>query len=183
MSQQNIHFGITEFKEIAPGVMVPISYQHWEPLVDYFLSLSNRFSIHCWNEEVDSINSIKPYAERFEVKQLDDNLVSAVSDALATSLNRFEKMREQGKHGFKEGMAILEGNINTDFKAELLTHSLDKYGRLQWFYVLLKDNDTTIFSSEHYGTEFVAFGVTEEDIVFIQSVMPKDASFNIYTYS
>ncbi|SFR11513.1 hypothetical protein [Desulfoscipio geothermicus] len=52
MKKRQVHFGITKFKEVVPGVMVPLSYDFWKPLILYFALRSNTFRVDCWNAEI-----------------------------------------------------------------------------------------------------------------------------------
>jgi hypothetical protein len=56
-----------------------------------------------------------------------------------------------------------------------------RLGTQQWAVVsdLIRNEDQPVLSAEHYGTEFHAARVTEEEIAFVRSVLPGDAIVNI----
>ena len=77
-------------------------------------------------------------------------------------------------------MTLISGELSDEFINTLLNDAYDSFGRIRWFSVFLKKDGTNIFSSEHYGTEFFANSVSKDDLNYIESLLPKDASKFIF---
>ncbi|MER2261495.1 MAG: hypothetical protein ABS934_05720 [Psychrobacillus sp.] len=123
---------------------------YWVPLMNYFLSQSDTLEIHCWNEEEVVIEETKSMLE-----------------------DSFEIIMENN-------LTVFKGNKVLDIVNHLLSNNVNVEGKIKWFSIFLSKNSTTIFHSEHWGTEFFAPNVNEKDIAFIKSVMPKETNFNQY---
>ncbi|MCM3358735.1 hypothetical protein [Psychrobacillus sp. MER TA 171] len=123
---------------------------YWVPLMNYFLSQSDTLEIHCWNEEEVVIEETKSMLE-----------------------DSFEIIMENN-------LTIFKGNKALDIVNHLLSNNVNVEGKIKWFSIFLSKNSTTIFHSEHWGTEFFAPNVNEKDIAFIKSVMPIETNFNQY---
>ena len=123
---------------------------YWVPLMNYFLSQSDTLEIHCWNEEEVIIEETKSMLE-----------------------DSFEIIMENN-------LTIFKGNKALDIVNHLLSNNVNVEGKIKWFSIFLSKNSTTIFHSEHWGTEFFAPNVNEKDIAFIKSVMPIETNFNQY---
>ena len=123
---------------------------YWVPLMNYFLSQSGTLEFHCWNEEEVVIEETKSMLE-----------------------DSFEIIMENN-------LTIFKGNKALDIVNHLLSNNVNVEGKIKWFSIFLSKNSTTIFHSEHWGTEFFAPNVNEKDIAFIKSVMPIETNFNQY---
>ncbi|HEY8422495.1 MAG TPA: hypothetical protein VIL05_12270 [Thermoclostridium sp.] len=77
-------------------------------------------------------------------------------------------------------MKAFTGEITGQFISELLQEPFDDEGKIKWFSVFLMDGDKHIFSSEHYGSEFAAMYLTEEDVEYVRSVMPEDFYLHVF---
>ena len=71
-----------------------------------------------------------------------------------------------------------KGNLTPKIIDYILRNNITTNGRLKWFSIFLSKDGQSIFSSEHWGTEFFAHFVNKNDISFIKSVMPKDTNFH-----
>ncbi len=77
-------------------------------------------------------------------------------------------------------MKVFTGKITEEFTFELIHNPFDEEGKIKWFSIFLMDEDKHVISAEHYGSEFAAECLTEEDIKYIRSVIPKDFLFHVY---
>ena len=89
------------------------------------------------------------------------------------------RVKESYEISTENGMTIFKGNKTVEMLDYLFTN-LNRNSDIKWFSIFLKKNKTSIFSSEHNGTEYFADMVNEKDIKFIKSIMPKRTSFNKY---
>ncbi|TWT08060.1 hypothetical protein FQV26_09690 [Planococcus sp. CPCC 101016] len=145
-----LHFTIPIFTEDLDTFPIPENenYDYWVPLLSYFIEQSNIIEIHCWNDEKDVIKE--------------------------TTLL------------FKDSFKIVNGRditvikaSNTDYLSNyLLYENIKTNGKLKWFSIFLSKNETPLLHSEHWGTEFFAPNLREEDIVYIKSVTPADTDFH-----
>ena len=79
-----------------------------------------------------------------------------------------------------DNMKVFTGEITEEFIFELIHNPFDDEGKIKWFSIFLMNGDKYVFSAEHYGSEFAAECLTEEDIEHIRSVIPKDFHFHVY---
>ena len=79
-----------------------------------------------------------------------------------------------------DNMKVFTGEITEEFIFELIHNPFDEEGKIKWFSIFLMNGDKYVFSAEHYGSEFAAECLTEEDIEHIRSVIPKDFHFHVY---
>jgi len=77
-------------------------------------------------------------------------------------------------------MSIYTGALTEEIIGFLTKNPFKENGRLKWFSIFLSSNDSHLFSSEHYGTEFYARNLNVEQIKFIKSVMPEDINLLIW---
>lgn len=145
MAKYNIHFDITAVTESREGYHFAADYSFWVPLIDYFLVEADAFEIHCWEDELETIEEI--------LQELDG----------ATC-------RKEGK------VFIVGGELDDKAKAFLRSRPFNEAGQLKWFSVFLDQGGLELFSSEHYGTEFVGYGLDIKQKKFFQSTLPKDVS-------
>jgi len=129
---------------------MPENYEYWVPLMKYFIEKSDTIDIHCWNEEKEVIK---------ETKALVQDDPESPEDMELT---------------------IFRGILTDDISHHLLTNHLAETENIKWFSIFLSKGDITMFHSEHWGTEFFAPNLSEEEIAYITSVMPKDTNFNQY---
>lgn len=78
----------------------------------------------------------------------------------------------------KQKLTRYKGNLTPKIIEYILRNNVTTNGRLKWFSIFLSKDGQSIFSSEHWGTEFFAHFVNINDISFIKSVMPKDTNFH-----
>lgn len=92
-----------------------------------------------------------------------------------------EILREFPELAFKHDMymTIYEGRLTEEIIGFLTQKTFDEDGQIKWFSIFLFKNKKYHFSSEHFGTEFHANDLNEEQVNFIKSVMPKDMTFHI----
>ncbi|MGK7379775.1 hypothetical protein ACSFXN_18315 [Planococcus sp. 1R117A] len=77
----------------------------------------------------------------------------------------------------KEGSVLIVGGELTDrAKNFLLSHPMNATGHLKWFSVFLHRKGNLLFSSEHYGTEFVGIGLDKSQREFFQKALPSTVS-------
>ena len=75
-------------------------------------------------------------------------------------------------------LSYYKGNLTPEIAEHILRNNVTNNGRLKWFSIFLSKDGQSIFNSEHWGTEFFAHTVNENDISFIKSIMPKDTNFH-----
>ena len=75
-------------------------------------------------------------------------------------------------------LTYYKGNLTPEIAEYILRNSVTNKGRLKWFSIFLSKDGQPIFESGHWGTEFFAHSVTQNDISFIKSIMPKDTNFH-----
>lgn len=121
------------------------NYDYWFPLLKFFLTKSDTIEIHCWNEEIDTINEIQSLYN-----------------------SKMEMVREENLTIFK----LIKSIITIDY---LLNNNVNINGELKWFTINLEKFMKPMFHSGHWGTEFFIPNVTKEDIVFIKSIIPRQA--------
>ncbi len=143
----NVTINITVFTDANSTFPKPVAenYDYWFPLLNYFLTKSDTIEIHCWNEEIDTINEIQSLFK-----------------------GKMEVVKEDNLTIFK----LIKSIITIDY---LLNNSINKKGELKWFTVNLEKMMKPIFHSGHWGTEFFIPSFTKEDIEFIKSIIPKQA--------
>lgn len=135
------------------GIQVPCveNLNYWTQIMEYFLDQSDSIEIHCWDEEITVI----------------EELINVSGDAM--------EIKQNGQ------LTVFNIKTTSSFNQFLLQNYIDKNGRVKWFSIFLSFEETTVFHSEHWGTEFFAPCVSEIEIDFIQSVMPIDTNFHRYT--
>ena len=75
-----------------------------------------------------------------------------------------------------KNMTIFKGTLTKQIQVFLLSiNYLTKNKELKWFSVFLND-----FSSEHWGTEYSASNISDEDIIIIKSIMPENTRYYQY---
>lgn len=75
----------------------------------------------------------------------------------------------------KEGHSlIVSGDLTNEAKKFIRSHPLNKEGQLKWFSVFLSKKGKELFSSEHYGTEFIGFSLNQRQRDFFQQALPKE---------
>lgn len=144
----SVHFEISRGRETKIGVLVPINYDFWEPLLSYFIKKCTNFRIDCWMDEKTAIARAEVFEKIFD-----------------TEINNKK---------------VFKGKITEEFTFELIHNPFDEEGKIKWFSIFLMDADRYVFSAEHYGSEFTAEYLTEEEVEYIRSVMPKYFHFHVY---
>ncbi len=79
-----------------------------------------------------------------------------------------------------DNMKVFKGEITDEFTQELIYNPFDEEGKIKWFSIFLMDGDRHIFSAEHYGREFAAECLTEEEVEYIRSIVPEGFNFHVY---
>lgn len=148
----NLHFTIPTFTEDLDTFPTPENenYDYWVPLLSYFIKQSNIIEIHCWNDEKDVIK---------ETTLLDKDSFKIVNG---------------------RDITVITGSITDYISHHLMYENLKTNGRLKWFSVFLSNNNTSLFHSEHWGTEFFAPHLSEENIAYIKSITPTGTDFHQY---
>ena len=126
------------------------NYDYWIPLLEYFLTKSDRIEIHCWNEEIETIEEIK-YLHK----------------------NDFEIVKE-------ENITIFRGKKISILSGYLLNNNINKIGEFKWFTVNLEKGMVSVLHSGHWGTEFFVPNALEKDVEYIKSVTPTETIFHQY---
>jgi hypothetical protein len=129
---------------------MPENQEYWVPLMKYFLEKSDTIDIHCWNEEKEVIKETKALFQ--EEPELPEDME----------------------------LTIFRGILTDDISHHLLYNYIVETENIKWFSIFLSKGDTTMFHSEHWGTEFFAPNLSDEEISYITLVMPKDTNFNQY---
>ncbi|WP_238473772.1 hypothetical protein [Paenisporosarcina cavernae] len=151
MTTYQLHFTVpTGFNEINEDIPIPEDISFWMPLMQYFINKSNMIEIHCWYEEKEVIKE-----------------AISLFDYPSNYPNNYQPTIFRGE--------LTENRIHT-----LLNYFLTENKEIKWFSIFLKKDAKTTFHSEHWGTEFFAPNVSEDDIAFIKSMLPKDTDFNQY---
>lgn len=148
MKKYSVHFEISRGRKTKSGVLVPVNYDFWEPLLSYFIKKCTNFRIDCWKDEETAIARVEVFGNIFD-----------------TDI---------------DNMKVFTGKITEEFTFELIHNPFDEEGKIKWFSIFLMDEDKHVISAEHYGSEFAAECLTEEDIEHIRSVIPKDFHFHVY---
>lgn len=79
----------------------------------------------------------------------------------------------------KEGQVLIVSSIFLlEAKNFIRTHYLNEESELKWFSVFLSKSGNELFSSEHYGTEFVGIDLSKEMEILLKRIMPKETSFH-----
>ena len=144
--------GIETYTEINSTFPKPKAdnYNYWVPLIKFFIDKSDQIEIHCWNEEIETIE---------EIKSIPKEKLNIVIEGEVT---------------------IFKGNITSAIRDYLLYDNINKNKKLKWFTVIFRKQLDTIFSSEHWGTEFIATAVSETEIEYIKNITPSKTIFHLY---
>lgn len=147
-----LHFTIPTFTEDLDTFPIPENenYDYWVPLISYFLKQSTIIEIHCWNDEKDVIK---------ETALLFKDSFKIVNGREVT---------------------VIKGSKTDNISNHLLYENLKTNGKLKWFSVFFINNNTPLFHSEHWGTEFFAPDLSEENIAYIKSITPAGTDFHQY---
>ncbi|WP_231584094.1 hypothetical protein [Domibacillus indicus] len=115
-----------------------------------FIEQSDTIEIQCWNDEKDIIK-----------------------ETTLLFKDSYEIVNERNTVSIK-------GSKTEEISNRLLYKNVKTNGRLKWFSISLVKNKALLFHSEHWGTEFFAPNISEEDIAYIKSVTPKETNFHQY---
>ncbi|MCT8136685.1 hypothetical protein H1D32_02325 [Anaerobacillus sp. CMMVII] len=80
----------------------------------------------------------------------------------------------------KGHLTIIKGSKTDAITDYLLNNHLSNRGDFKWFTVNLIKEYQPLFHSGHWGTQFFAEAVTEEEIAFITSVLPEESNLLQY---
>jgi hypothetical protein len=146
----NLFFNLPVYTKEESTFPIPENedYSYWNPLMKYFLDKADSVEFQCWNEEVETINELK----------------SLFIQALEIVL--------------EENLTIFKGPVTPALSNYLLLNFLNERNELKWFTVNLGDGEKEVFHSGHWGTEFFASAVIEEDIAYIKGVTPVETGFH-----
>lgn len=95
----------------------------------------------------------------------------------------FEAMEGLESHLQKqeEGLyTVFSGEMSPALNQLLTEEYLDSKGRFKWFSIFLSSNGTTVFTAEHWATEFFVPDSSKETELYIRKIMPADTSFHLY---
>ena len=56
MKKYSIHFEKSQGRNTKSGIIIPTSYDFWEPLISYITKKSTKFRIDCWTGEEKAIS-------------------------------------------------------------------------------------------------------------------------------
>jgi len=79
-----------------------------------------------------------------------------------------------------DNMKVFTGEITEEFIFELIYNPFDGEGKIKWFSIFLMAGDKYVFSAEHYGSEFSAECLTEDEIEYIRSIITEDFHFHVF---
>lgn len=74
-------------------------------------------------------------------------------------------------------LTCYKGNLTPEIVEHILRNNVTNNG-IKWFSIFLSKDGKSIFSSEHWGTEFFAHAVNKNDISIIKSIMPNNTNFH-----
>jgi hypothetical protein len=85
----DIFFHIPSFSEDDSGFRKPEigNYHYWVPMIETFLKRSNRFEIHCWNDEFETIEEIKSFYNEEEL--LEEENITIFKGAKTISMSEY----------------------------------------------------------------------------------------------
>ncbi|WHY85923.1 hypothetical protein QNH39_25665 [Neobacillus novalis] len=150
--ENNLVFNIPSYTDDNSAFPKPVhrNYDYWVPLINHFLAKSDTIEIHCWNEEIDTIEEIK-----------------------SLHIGTFEMFKE-------ENITIFKGKKTSTLSDYLMNNNMNIFGEFKWFTVNFDKGMVPVFHSGHWGTEFFVPNAMEKDIAIIKSVTPTETSFNQY---
>ncbi|MBD7908116.1 hypothetical protein [Sporosarcina gallistercoris] len=126
------------------------NYDYWTSLVSFFLKQSNKVEIHCWDDEVETI------------------------DGLTSCAAHLSNMRKE------PNLTIFQTELTPAIADYLVTYHINSDGHLKWFTVNLFKDQLAVFHSGHWGTEVFLPNVMDRDIAVIKKVLPNGTSFYRY---
>ena len=126
------------------------NYNYWVPMVNLFIDKSDQIEIHCWNEEIETIEEIN----------------SSHKETLDMVI--------------KGNLTVFKGNITSAIRHYLIHNNINKNRELKWFTVTFKKDQVALFRSEHWGTEFFATAVSEKEIEYLKNITPCKTTFHQY---
>lgn len=134
-----------------------------------FVESSNGFNMAPdYSFWVPVINCFLNEAENFEIHCWEDE--QAAVDEILNGLPHMS-CRKEGK------VLIVSGSLTVEAKNFIRSHAMDEEGQLKWFSVFLSNPGKELFSSEHYGTEFVGNDLDQKTRNTLHQMMPKETSF------
>lgn len=148
--QFNLAFNIPNYTDDKSTFPKPLigNYDYWTALFEHFLTSSDTIEIHCWNEEIETIEEIK-------------------------ALYKGELETVKG-----ENLTIFRWRKNSLLSDYLLNNYTNKIGEFKWFTVNLDKDLVSAFHSGHWGTEFFVPNALKSDVALIKSVIPDETSFH-----
>ncbi|MGM9926513.1 MAG: hypothetical protein ACI35P_01050 [Bacillus sp. (in: firmicutes)] len=151
--EHHLAFHIATYTEDDSTFPKPLNgnYNYWTALIKYYLSKADTVDIHCWNEEVETIE---------EIALLHKQTMNIT---------------------YEENMTIFQGNVTSSLKEYLLYSNLNICGGLKWFAVHLDKGKESVFQSGHWGTEFFVPNVLEEEIAVIKKIVPDETEFHPFS--
>ena len=152
--QSNLVFNISTYSDDNSTFPKPEAgnYDYWVPLLEYFLAKTDIIEIHCWNEEIETIEEIT-----------------------SLCIENIEIIKE-------DNLTIFKGIKTSRLSEYILHSKLNKNSELKWFTVNLEVNQMSVFHSGHWGTEFYVPNVSNNDIAFIKSVTPPETDYHQFLY-
>lgn len=63
MKKHFIHFEISQGRKTKSGIIVPINYNFWEPLISFFCKKCTHFRIDCWIDEETAIERAEVFGK------------------------------------------------------------------------------------------------------------------------
>lgn len=81
----------------------------------------------------------------------------------------------------EEGLyTVFSGEMSLALNQLLTEEYLDSNGEFKWFSVFLSSNGTTVFTAEHWATEFFVPDISKETELYIRKIMPAETSFDLH---
>lgn len=150
--KNNLVINIHSYTDNDSSIQKPVNknYKYWFALMEYFLNTADAIEIHCWNEEIETINEMNSIkSERFEIIK-------------------------------EENLTIFKAPTSKSLNEYLLKESVNDESVLKWFTFNLEKLNVPLFHSGHWGTELFIPGITQEDIDMIQIIIPIDSDLQQY---
>lgn len=126
------------------------NYDYWLRLANRFIEKADTIEIQCWNEEMEIIKEL-------------------------ITLHKDPFLVEK-----EENLTIFKGIRTSALSEYLLNEFTGGNGRFKWFTINFLKGEKTLFHSGHWATEFFMPNLSEDEIKFIQSVIPEGTILHRY---
>ncbi|SHJ72744.1 hypothetical protein SAMN05444401_3719 [Clostridium amylolyticum] len=66
MGRFYVNFENNVTKDTASGISIPVTYQYWKPLMEYFIDKCTGFRLDCWEDEKEAVDSASKLGKETE---------------------------------------------------------------------------------------------------------------------